>query len=242
MQNPSGTGIRLNTGRRGAATFAPTATDLCQNQASDSFDYRVLAPGLGVRAVFERVRGTVRVRSRGGGSGARASQKGTPFTPLRQPRELPVASFIDARRGTTRLTSARTRREDQIQAGLFSKGMFQVLQSRRVRSRGLTTVRMKGGSFRRCARAGTAGNRAGAAGISRRVIRRLRGNSRGRFRTTGRNSSATVRGTIWEVVDRCDGTLTKVTRGRVVVRDFRRKKTVIVRAGKSYLARSRPSN
>ena len=242
VQNPSGTGIRLNTGRRGAATFAPTATDLCQNQASDSFDYRVLAPGLGVRAVFERVRGTVRVRSRGGGSGARASQKGTPFTPLRQPRELPVASFIDARRGTTRLTSARTRREDQIQAGLFSKGMFQVLQSRRVRSRGLTTVRMKGGSFRRCARAGKAGDRAGAAGISRRVIRRLRGNSRGRFRTTGRNSSATVRGTIWEVVDRCDGTLTKVTRGRVVVRDFRRKKTVIVRAGKSYLARSRPSN
>ena len=239
VQNPSGTGIRLDTGRRGAATFAPTATDLCQNQASDPFDYRVLAPGLGVRAVFERVRGTVRVRSRAGGSRARASQKGTPFTPLTQPRELPVASFIDARRGTTRLTSARTRREDQIQAGLFSKGMFQVLQSRRVRSKGLTTVRLKGGSFRRCAAAGKAGAR---AALSRRVIRRLRGNSRGRFRTSGRNSSATVRGTIWEVIDRCDGTLTKVMRGRVVVRDFRRKKTVIVRAGKSYLARSGPSN
>jgi hypothetical protein len=150
-----------------------------------------------------------------------------------------VASFIDARRGTTRLTSARTRREDQIQDGLFSKGVFQVLQSRRVRSRGLTNLRLKGGSFKRCRQRGRAG---ADAALSRRAIRRLRGNASGRFRTTGRNSSATVRGTIWEVIDRCDGTLTKVKRGRVVVRDFRRKKTVIVRAGKSYLARSAPSN
>ena len=40
-------------------------------------------------------------------------------------------------------------------------------------------------------------------------------------------------------VDRCDGTLTKVRRGAVVVRDFRRKRNVVVRAGKSYLARAR---
>ena len=238
VQDPSGTGVRVDTGRRGAATYAPTATDLCENQASDAFDYRVLAPGLGVRTVLERVRGRVRVRRRASG-GAQASQKGTPFTPLTQPRELPVASFIDATRGTTRLTSARTRREDQIQDGLFSAGVFQVLQSRRVRARGLTNLKLRGGNFKRCARAGKG---ARAAGISRRAIRRLRGNTRGRFRTTGRNSSATVRGTIWEVVDRCDGTLTRVKRGRVVVRDFRRKKTVIVRAGKSYLARSAPSN
>jgi hypothetical protein len=38
---------------------------------------------------------------------------------------------------------------------------------------------------------------------------------------------------------RCDGTLTKVTSGRVAVRDFKRKKTVTVKAGKSYLARAR---
>jgi hypothetical protein len=238
VQDPSGTGVRVDTGRRGTATYAPTATDLCENQASDAFDYRVLAPGLGVRTVLERVRGRVRVRRRASGA-AHASQKGTPFTALTQPRELPVASFIDAKRGTTRLTSARTRREDQIQDGLFSAGVFQVLQSRRVRARGLTNLKLRGGNFKRCARAGKG---ARAAGISRRAIRRLRGNARGRFRTTGRNSSATVRGTIWEVIDRCDGTLTRVKRGRVVVRDFRRKKTVIVRAGKSYLARSAPSN
>jgi hypothetical protein len=235
VQDPSGNAVPVNTGRRGAATFAPTATDLCENQASDAFDYRVLAPGLGVRTVLERVRGRVRVRNRA--AGAQASQTGRRFAQLTQPRELRVRSFVDARRGTTRLTSARTRREDQIQDGLFSSGMFQVLQSRRVRARGLTDLRLKGGSFKRC----RSGRSASAAGLSRRAIRRLRGNTRGRFRTSGRNSSATVRGTVWEVIDRCDGTLTKVKRGRVVVRDFRLKRTVVVRAGKSYLARAAPS-
>jgi hypothetical protein len=43
------------------------------------------------------------------------------------------------------------------------------------------------------------------------------------------------------VTDRCDGTLTTVQRGRVAVRDFRRRKTVVVRAGKRYLARARGS-
>ena len=41
------------------------------------------------------------------------------------------------------------------------------------------------------------------------------------------------------MIDRCDGTLTKVSRGRVVVRDFRLKRNVSVRAGKRYLARAR---
>jgi hypothetical protein len=111
--------------------------------------------------------------------------------------------------------------------------MFRVLQSRR--SRGLTDVVLKGASFSSCRRAG-GGKRAIAAASIRR---RLRANARGRFRTRGRHSAATVRGTAWLTADRCDGTLTKVARGRVAVRDFRRKRTVLVRAGKSYLARAR---
>jgi archaeosine-15-forming tRNA-guanine transglycosylase len=69
-------------------------------------------------------------------------------------------------------------------------------------------------------------------------VRRLWGRDRGgRFRTHGRHSQATVRGTRWLTVDRCDGTLTKVTRGAVSVRDFVRHRTVLVRSGHSYLAR-----
>ena len=74
--------------------------------------------------------------------------------------------------------------------------------------------------------------------MSRRAVRRVRASAKGRFRTRGRYSAATVRGTIWTTTDRCDGTLTKVTRGRVAVRDIRRKRTIALRAGKRYLARA----
>jgi hypothetical protein len=124
----------------------------------------------------------------------------------------------------------------RTQSGKFNAGLFQVLQGRSRRARGLTELRLKGSSFRRC-RASAAG-RAGAAQVSRRTIRRLRANARGSFRTRGRNSSATVRGTIWTTTDRCDGTLTKVSRGKVVVRDLRRKRNITLTAGKSYLARA----
>jgi hypothetical protein len=66
----------------------------------------------------------------------------------------------------------------------------------------------------------------------------VRGRARGRYRTRGRYSAATVRGTTWTVTDRCDGTLTSVTSGRVVVRDFRTRRNVTVRAHRSYLARA----
>jgi hypothetical protein len=47
---------------------------------------------------------------------------------------------------------------------------------------------------------------------------------------------ATVRGTYWETVDRCNGTLTVVRKGAVSVRDIHRRRTVLVRAGHSYFA------
>ena len=36
-------------------------------------------------------------------------------------------------------------------------------------------------------------------------------------------------------LDRCDGTLTKVTEGKVLVRELHRKRSVLVRAGHAYL-------
>ena len=48
-----------------------------------------------------------------------------------------------------------------------------------------------------------------------------------------------MRGTKWLVQDSCAGTLTRVVRGSVKVRDNVRHKTVTVAAGKSYLARPR---
>lgn len=74
---------------------------------------------------------------------------------------------------------------------------------------------------------------------SARKRRRLWGSGRGRYRSRGNHSSATVRGTIWLTEDRCDSTLTRVRRGRVVVRDFKLRKTVVLTRGESYVARAR---
>ena len=74
---------------------------------------------------------------------------------------------------------------------------------------------------------------------SKKRVRRLFGDAKGSFRTSGRNAAATVRGTRWGVQDRCDGTLVTVQRGRVEVRDKVKRKTIIVRTGHTYLARRR---
>jgi DNA-binding beta-propeller fold protein YncE len=149
-------------------------------------------------------------------------------------QQIPVGSQLDTSRGTVRLTSAANSR-GAVQSGDFSAGVFQVRQSRT--AGGLTDLNLSGGSFRGCAVG--AGRRAAASRLSSRVVRRVRGNGRGRFRTHGRYSAATVRGTIWDTVDRCDGTLTRVRRGIVVVRDLRKRRNITVRAGRSYLARAR---
>jgi hypothetical protein len=100
----------------------------------------------------------------------------------------------------------------------------------------VTELAMSGGDFSRCPRTTARGAVAYAAG-RRRVVRRLWGSGHGRFRTRGRSSAATVRGTIWTVEDRCDGTLTRVTRGVVVVQNLRTGRTRTVRAGESHFVR-----
>ena len=107
--------------------------------------------------------------------------------------------------------------------------------------RGMTSLVLRGGDFASCGRPASDGSGNGKASASAvRRIRRLWGRDRGgRFLTHGRQSQATVRGTRWLTEDRCDGTLTRVTSGAVAVFDRSRHKTVIVRAGRSYLARAR---
>jgi hypothetical protein len=187
----------------------------------------VLGKAVNVGLVSGRV--TIGVpRTARSASGAQTSA--VRFVPLRGTRQIPVGSFLNTSRGKVRLTSAANT-SGAIQSGDFNGGVFQVLQSRRLR--GLTDLNLSGGSFRACT--ARAGKRASAS-RSRRVVRRLSGSGSGRYRTRGRYSAATVRGTIWDTVDRCDGTLTRVKRGVVVVRDFRARRNITVRAGKSYLA------
>jgi hypothetical protein len=236
--------------RAGARTFAPVGIEVAPSGdlyiadgafAGNGAILRVrdgpVAPLLGKVVNAAVVKGTVLVSLPAGASAAKAgtAQKGQPFVPLSGARQIPVGSVLDTSRGTARLTSA-TGSGSKTQSGNFAGGVFQVLQSRKRSQKGLTELRLKGSSFAPCKAKGA---QAIAAAKSKRKIRRLRGNAKGRFRSRGRYSSATVRGTDWTVTDRCDGTLTTVKRGKVAVRDFRRHKTIIVRRGKRYLARAR---
>ena len=58
------------------------------------------------------------------------------------------------------------------------------------------------------------------------------------YEVRGKYSRGSSFGTEWLTEDRCNGTLTTVISGTVLVRDFGRGRTVTVRPGKPYLARA----
>jgi Ca2+-binding RTX toxin-like protein len=154
------------------------------------------------------------------------------LVPLDPAVPVPVGTLIDARKGTVSLTSASDL-AGATQAADFTGARFRVAQVRGAAM--VTELQLNGGNFSTCPR--PRARAAVARAASRRVVRRLWGSGKGRFRTRGRNSAATVRGTVWTVEDRCDGTLTRVTEGVVVVQTLRTGRTKVVRAGQSYLVR-----
>lgn len=196
------------------------------------------SPVADVSVTLHRSAGTVKVKLPGSAG----------FVALARAAELPVGTVIDATRGRVALTSAVTA-GGATKTGTFSGGRFAVTQSRGARP--LTNLRLVGGSFAACTRPVAVHLPGLAAGnvqtflraVRRprhRVVRQLWGSDHGgRFVTIGRSASAAVRGTVWLTQDRCDGTLVRVLRGRVLVHDARRHRTVTVRAGHSYLARGR---
>jgi Ca2+-binding RTX toxin-like protein len=115
------------------------------------------------------------------------------------------------------------------QSATFYGSSFTVRPERR-----LTEVNLTGANRRICRQQPRIATALGS--ISRRSLSRLWGSAKGRFRTRGRYGAATVRGTVWLTAERCDGTLVAVAQGAVSVRDFRRRHTVLVPAGRSYLA------
>jgi hypothetical protein len=150
------------------------------------------------------------------------------FVELAAGRQLPVGTIVDTRAGRVTLVAAgRGGTAD------FFAGLFRISQTRGARP--LTTLTLT--ERLSCPRG------ASAAQSRRKPTRKLWGDGRGRFRTVGRYSAATVRGTRWLTQDRCNSTLTRVRVGAVNVRDTVRRRTVIVRAGRSYTARRarRPS-
>jgi sugar lactone lactonase YvrE len=191
-------------------------------------------PVLGKTASVAPEKGVVLIKLPPGAS-ARASglsaAAATGFVPLTAARTVPVGSTLDTTKGTVKLSTA-TNSSGGTQDGHFSQGQFKVLQARK---NPLTTISMTGGNLSSCSK--LPGGGAPKATAARRPGRSLFSNVHGHFRTRGRNSAATVRGTAFLVKDTCAGTLTTVTRGTVTVRDFTLRKNVTVKAHRKYLAR-----
>ncbi len=157
------------------------------------------------------------------------------YVKLEEAASVPFGSLIDANNGSVRLTSAANLK-GRTQTAIFSRGAFAVRQKRQRRP--VTDLILSGGDFSSCKQRRSARGSA-AVNIARKgPARGLWGRGHGSFRTRGRHGAATVRGTIWFTQDRCDGTLVRVKRGLVSVRDFTRKRRVLVPAGHKYLARA----
>jgi hypothetical protein len=159
-------------------------------------------------------RGTVRVKLPG-------SKR---FDDLSEPQQLPVGTVVDTLRGRVTLVAAGGQ-----------TAPFTPASSRSVKA-GARSLRRRSHS-----------SKSSAAGRPERLSQRQRARrsagcgatAAASFPTKGKHSAATVVGTKWLVEDRCTSTLTRVAKGRVSMRDFVKKKTVIVRPGKKYVARAR---
>jgi hypothetical protein len=248
---------KVNTGADGTATFSyvggAPGTDIVtafidsngngtrddtEPQSQATVDWQgPPPPTIGVSADVRPVKGTVKIKLPKGTSPFKAKRLGLSgaaagFVRLTGATQIPVGSFLDTSKGTVNLLAAGSRSlsTPKFQSGNFNGGQFRLTQGRK---NPLTQLSMSGGGLSSCK---TVVPHGGSAARTRR--RRLLGNAHGHFRTRGRNSSATVRGTKWSMTDTCAGTLTVVTRGVVTVRDFTLKKNRTVRAGHRYFARA----
>ena len=205
-------------------------------------------PVPGKSVVAKVVSGTVFVKYPPGYIPRAAPAPPAGFVPFKGGANLPVGTQVDTTRGRIALTSAADTGGTKTQTSDFYDGIFQVKQSvpkqKPKKPVALITDVVMKGEIPRSQCAPLKGARAASVAATKKkkgpkaVLGKLWGSGKGKFRTGGKYSSATVRGTIWLVEDRCEGTFTKVKRGTVQVRDLRRKKTVTIKAGHTYLARA----
>jgi hypothetical protein len=167
---------------------------------------------------------------------------GKVFEPLKRETQIPVGSIIDATNGVvTEISAVDGSGRDQSVS--WSEGRFIATQEGAALSSvgamlaaakkkkpkkapvGPTTIATMTGPLSNCVNAKSPGGRS------------LLGDGLGRHRIVGERSSATTSGARWRVQDLCNGkTRTVVLRGKVSVRDFKRKRTVVLKKGGKYVA------
>lgn len=168
------------------------------------------------------------------------------FVPLKGIAALPVGTTVDARKGALAMQSTRDGRRigagGRRQSITIAAGIFQIRQrklKRGSRERIPTDLRLMSapGAEAACVKRGTTGP---IKGRGRNTVRGLTATTeKGLFRIVGAAGISTARDATWATRDRCDGTRTDVGKGRVTVFNRATRKTVTVRAGRSYLVRAK---
>jgi hypothetical protein len=150
-------------------------------------------------------------------------------------KQVPMGCLVNTRHGTIALTSSKGSSGD-LQDADFWGGVFVVTQNEGDNQ----TVELKLAGKRMCEkRSSSARPPVASSSRAKRGGRRAWGSGKGNYETSGSYGSATVRGTTWLVVDRCDAaTLFKVTEGTVWVQDFVKDKEVVLNAGEQYIAKA----
>jgi hypothetical protein len=165
--------------------------------------------------VVGKLSGTILVRRPGSST----------FELLDSARDIPLKSIVDARKGVVVLTSVPNA-GGKPETAKFYDGMLKVTQTAGV------TILTLSEPLAPC-------GKSARAAAKKPKTRKLWGDGKGKFRTRGQYSAATIRGTKWLVQDGCRYTLTRFAQGVVTVRDEVKKKSIILRKGKRYTARPR---
>lgn len=170
------------------------------------------------------------------------------WTELDEADTLPIGATVDATEGLVEVVVEADRTGERQNAVVFGS-VFKIDQLQPAGAPApVTDLVMKGGDFDACKAddddaAGAPVARAARASSKNRgrarIVRGLWATAKGRFRTRGRHSAATVRGTRWATVDRCTSTTVKVFEGVVDVMDFELDRVFTVRAGERHVARGR---
>jgi len=156
------------------------------------------------------------------------------FSRLTSFKQIPMGCLVNTRHGTIALTSSKGSSGD-LQDAIFWGGVFVVTQQEGDNQK----VELQLAGKRMCEKRSTARKTVARASGRKRGGRRAWGSGKGDYETSGSYGSATVRGTTWLVVDRCDAaTLFKVTEGTVWVQDFVKDKEVVLEAGEQYIAKA----
>ena len=159
------------------------------------------------------------------------------FVDLPADAAIPVGASVDATQGLVEIGSETINGVEQN--AVVTGAVFRVDQD--PAEKGMTDLTLQGGDFSDCGE--DKAKTARAASKKRKgkgdVARGIWAAGKGKFRTRGRHGAATVRGTRWAVVDRCNSTTVKVFEGIVDAQDLIRGTTVSVRAGERYVASER---